>query len=88
MTEVEDSGGGLDSCLQFLDETAGRWPTALSLSLLGLAVDCTASRHRSRPSMENVSFNTIHINYKFAFWFFPAEFLSVVSSRDWMMLIL
>uniref|UniRef100_A0A4W6ELT0 Interleukin-1 receptor-associated kinase 3 n=1 Tax=Lates calcarifer TaxID=8187 RepID=A0A4W6ELT0_LATCA len=52
-TEVEVSGG-VDSCLQFLDETAGRWPTAVALSLLALALDCTASRHRHRPSMENV----------------------------------
>uniref|UniRef100_A0A7N8X1G2 Interleukin-1 receptor-associated kinase 3 n=1 Tax=Mastacembelus armatus TaxID=205130 RepID=A0A7N8X1G2_9TELE len=55
VTEVEDSGG-VDSCLQFLDETAGRWPTAMALTLLSLALDCTASRHRSRPSMEKVSF--------------------------------
>nr|XP_020456887.1 interleukin-1 receptor-associated kinase 3 isoform X2 [Monopterus albus] len=53
ITEVEDSGG-VDSCLQFLDETAGRWPTAMALRLLRLALDCTASRHRSRPSMEKV----------------------------------
>ncbi|KAK2858697.1 hypothetical protein Q5P01_003317 [Channa striata] len=53
ITEVEDSGG-VDSCLQFLDKKAGRWPTALALSLLGLALDCTASRHRSRPDMKNV----------------------------------
>uniref|UniRef100_A0A7N8XC82 Interleukin-1 receptor-associated kinase 3 n=1 Tax=Mastacembelus armatus TaxID=205130 RepID=A0A7N8XC82_9TELE len=53
VTEVEDSGG-VDSCLQFLDETAGRWPTAMALTLLSLALDCTASRHRSRPSMEKV----------------------------------
>ncbi|XP_059182149.1 interleukin-1 receptor-associated kinase 3 [Centropristis striata] len=52
VAEVEDSGG-VDSCLQFLDEAAGRWPTALALQLLRLALDCTASR-RSRPSMENV----------------------------------
>uniref|UniRef100_A0A7N6B5G4 Interleukin-1 receptor-associated kinase 3 n=1 Tax=Anabas testudineus TaxID=64144 RepID=A0A7N6B5G4_ANATE len=53
ITEVEDSGG-VDSCLRFLDKTAGKWPTALALSLLGLALDCAASRHRNRPSMENV----------------------------------
>ncbi|XP_056223109.1 interleukin-1 receptor-associated kinase 3 [Seriola aureovittata] len=53
VSEVEDSGG-VDSCLQFLDKAAGRWPTALALSLLTLALDCTASRHRHRPSMENV----------------------------------
>lgn len=59
VTEVEDSGG-VDSCLQFLDETAGCWPTAVALDLLRLALDCTASRHRSRPSMQKVS-NTISI---------------------------
>ncbi|XP_075932402.1 interleukin-1 receptor-associated kinase 3 isoform X3 [Anarhichas minor] len=53
VTEVEDSGG-VDSCLRFLDEAAGRWPTAVALDLLRLALDCAASRHRSRPSMENV----------------------------------
>ncbi|XP_029317939.1 interleukin-1 receptor-associated kinase 3 [Cottoperca gobio] len=53
VTEVEVSGG-VDSCLQFLDAEAGRWPTAVSLGLLRLALDCTASRHRSRPCMENV----------------------------------
>ncbi|XP_037616649.1 interleukin-1 receptor-associated kinase 3 [Sebastes umbrosus] len=53
VTEVEDSGG-VDSCLQFLDAAAGRWPTAVALGLLRLSLDCTASRHRSRPSTENV----------------------------------
>ncbi|KAG7236829.1 hypothetical protein INR49_000207 [Caranx melampygus] len=53
VTEVENSGG-VDSCLQFLDKAAGQWPTALALSLLTLALDCTASRHRHRPNMENV----------------------------------
>ncbi|TDG96957.1 hypothetical protein EPR50_G00234570 [Perca flavescens] len=53
VTEVEDSGG-VDSCLQFLDVAAGRWPAAVALGLLRLALDCTASRHRSRPNMENV----------------------------------
>ncbi|XP_040886526.1 interleukin-1 receptor-associated kinase 3 isoform X2 [Toxotes jaculatrix] len=53
VTKVEDSGG-VDSCLQFLDKTADQWPTAMALSLLSLSLDCTASRHRQRPSMENV----------------------------------
>ncbi|XP_042367488.1 interleukin-1 receptor-associated kinase 3 [Plectropomus leopardus] len=53
VTEVENSGG-VDSCLRFLDEAAGRWPTALALGLLRLALECTASRHRSRPKIENV----------------------------------
>uniref|UniRef100_A0A8C3G5Q6 Interleukin-1 receptor-associated kinase 3 n=2 Tax=Cyclopterus lumpus TaxID=8103 RepID=A0A8C3G5Q6_CYCLU len=53
VTEVEDSGG-VDSCMQFLDEAAGRWPPAVALDLLRLALDCAASRLRSRPSMENV----------------------------------
>ncbi|XP_029016933.1 interleukin-1 receptor-associated kinase 3 isoform X2 [Betta splendens] len=51
-TEVENSGG-MDSCLRFLDGAAGEWPTALALRLLTLALECAASRHRSRPSMEN-----------------------------------
>uniref|UniRef100_A0A8D0D6N0 non-specific serine/threonine protein kinase n=1 Tax=Sander lucioperca TaxID=283035 RepID=A0A8D0D6N0_SANLU len=53
VTEVEDSGG-VDSCLQFLDVVASRWPAAVALDLLRLALDCTASRHRTRPDMENV----------------------------------
>ncbi|XP_062238560.1 interleukin-1 receptor-associated kinase 3 [Platichthys flesus] len=53
VTEVENSGG-VDSCLRFLDETAGRWPTAMAVSLLALALECTASPPRLRPSMENV----------------------------------
>lgn len=52
---VEQSGGSLDSCLQFLDQTAGQWPTAVALSLLSLALKCTASRHNQRPGMEDVS---------------------------------
>uniref|UniRef100_A0A3P8WGG6 Interleukin-1 receptor-associated kinase 3 n=1 Tax=Cynoglossus semilaevis TaxID=244447 RepID=A0A3P8WGG6_CYNSE len=51
---VEQSGGSLDSCLQFLDQTAGQWPTAVALSLLSLALKCTASRHNQRPAMEDV----------------------------------
>lgn len=57
VTEVENSGG-VDSCLQFLDQAAGQWPTALALGLLTLALDCTTSRHRHRPNMENVSINS------------------------------
>lgn len=51
--EVEDSGG-VDSCMQFLDESAGRWSPAVALDLLRLALDCAARRRRNRPSMENV----------------------------------
>ncbi|XP_034719826.1 interleukin-1 receptor-associated kinase 3 [Etheostoma cragini] len=53
VSEVEDSGG-VDSCLHFSDVAAGQWPVAVALGLLRLALDCTASRHRSRPKMENV----------------------------------
>ncbi|KAM7377802.1 hypothetical protein PAMA_012951 [Pampus argenteus] len=52
-SEVEDSGG-VDSCLRFLDVAAGRWPTSVALSLLRLALDCTARLCRSRPSMKDV----------------------------------
>lgn len=62
-TEVENSGG-VDSCLQFLDETAGRWPTALALSLLSLALDCATSRPRNRPRMENVSIRGSFFNFR------------------------
>uniref|UniRef100_UPI003AAF5FF7 interleukin-1 receptor-associated kinase 3 isoform X1 n=1 Tax=Centroberyx gerrardi TaxID=166262 RepID=UPI003AAF5FF7 len=51
--EVEDSGG-VDSCLRFVDAVAGQWPAAGALSLLGLAIDSTASRHRTRPNMKTV----------------------------------
>ncbi|XP_058482030.1 interleukin-1 receptor-associated kinase 3 [Solea solea] len=54
VTVVEESGGGLDSCLQFLDRTAGQWPTSMALKLLDLAMNCIVSRHRQRPNMENV----------------------------------
>ncbi|XP_070709927.1 interleukin-1 receptor-associated kinase 3 isoform X1 [Pempheris klunzingeri] len=53
VTEVED-GGGVDSCLRFLDVAAGQWPDAVALGLLDLALDCTASHRSSRPSMETV----------------------------------
>ncbi|XP_071391069.1 interleukin-1 receptor-associated kinase 3 [Centroberyx affinis] len=51
--EVEDSGGK-NSCLRFVDAAAGQWPAAVALSLLGLAIDSTASRHRTRPNMKTV----------------------------------
>ncbi|XP_061662662.1 interleukin-1 receptor-associated kinase 3 isoform X2 [Syngnathoides biaculeatus] len=51
-SEAEDSGS-VDSCLQFLDPSAGRWPPSLARSLLDLSLKCVAS-HNSRPSMENV----------------------------------
>uniref|UniRef100_A0A8D3DN98 Protein kinase domain-containing protein n=1 Tax=Scophthalmus maximus TaxID=52904 RepID=A0A8D3DN98_SCOMX len=53
VTQVEESGG-VDSCLRFLDRTAGQWPAAMAVSLLALALDCAAGRPRHRPSMENV----------------------------------
>uniref|UniRef100_A0A8D2ZJL7 Protein kinase domain-containing protein n=1 Tax=Scophthalmus maximus TaxID=52904 RepID=A0A8D2ZJL7_SCOMX len=57
VTQVEESGG-VDSCLRFLDRTAGQWPAAMAVSLLALALDCAAGRPRHRPSMENVNFST------------------------------
>lgn len=51
--EVEESGS-VDSCLRFLDQGAGVWPLSISLSLLRLALDCTATRPRARPNMEAV----------------------------------
>ncbi|XP_037099660.1 interleukin-1 receptor-associated kinase 3 isoform X1 [Syngnathus acus] len=53
LTEVEDSGS-VDSCLQFLDTSAGQWPTSLARSLLDLSLRCVSSQHHCRPSMENV----------------------------------
>ncbi|KAK6292342.1 hypothetical protein J4Q44_G00369260 [Coregonus suidteri] len=51
--EVEDSGS-VDSCLQYLDPRAGLCPHSVSFPLFRLALDCTATRPRHRPSMENV----------------------------------
>uniref|UniRef100_UPI0037E92944 interleukin-1 receptor-associated kinase 3 n=1 Tax=Semicossyphus pulcher TaxID=241346 RepID=UPI0037E92944 len=53
LSEVE-VGGGLDSCLQFLDVSAGLWPSDVTLSLLDVSLQCSAGRPRSRPSMERV----------------------------------
>ncbi|XP_041114219.1 interleukin-1 receptor-associated kinase 3 isoform X2 [Polyodon spathula] len=54
VTEAVERSGGVDSCLQFLDERAGSWPHAVSLKLFHLAIDCTASRARVRPLMTTV----------------------------------
>ncbi|KAJ8373632.1 hypothetical protein SKAU_G00042120 [Synaphobranchus kaupii] len=51
--EVEESGG-VDVCLSHLDVSAGCWPHATALCLFHLAMDCTASRHKTRPSMHRV----------------------------------
>ncbi|XP_029902206.1 interleukin-1 receptor-associated kinase 3 [Myripristis murdjan] len=50
--EVENSGS-VDSCLQFVD-AAGQWPAGMALTLLGLALDSTASRQRTRPNTETL----------------------------------
>ncbi|KAK1166760.1 interleukin-1 receptor-associated kinase 3 [Acipenser oxyrinchus oxyrinchus] len=54
VTEAVEGSGGVDSCLQFLDERAGSWPHAVSLKLFHLAINCTASRARVRPLMKTV----------------------------------
>nr|XP_057922570.1 interleukin-1 receptor-associated kinase 3 isoform X2 [Doryrhamphus excisus] len=54
ISEVEDSGVGVDACLPFLDASAGQWPSSVARSLLDLSLRCTASHQRDRPSMENV----------------------------------
>nr|QKY59695.1 interleukin-1 receptor-associated kinase 3 [Boleophthalmus pectinirostris] len=51
--EMEDSGS-VDSCLQYVDQRAGPWPHAVSLCLMRLALECTCSRPRSRPTMKAV----------------------------------
>ncbi|XP_077400693.1 interleukin-1 receptor-associated kinase 3 isoform X2 [Vanacampus margaritifer] len=53
LTSKAEESGSVDSCLQFLDASAGRWPTSLARSLLDLSLRCVASHH-CRPSMENV----------------------------------
>ncbi|XP_077355515.1 interleukin-1 receptor-associated kinase 3 [Festucalex cinctus] len=58
-SEAEDSGN-VDSCLRFLDASAGRWPTSLARSLLDLSLQCVASHH-CRPSMENVLQTLSHV---------------------------
>ncbi|KAL4640672.1 interleukin-1 receptor-associated kinase 3-like isoform X2 [Arapaima gigas] len=52
---VEDSGS-LDVCLQTLDPSAGHWPhpPVLVLGLLRLALECTATRPKCRPSTQSV----------------------------------
>lgn len=67
--EVEDTGS-VDSCLQYLDPRAGLCPHSMSFTLLRLALDCTSTRPRNRPTMENVSqLNTIQCN--------PVQFSSI-----------
>ncbi|TSK13276.1 Interleukin-1 receptor-associated kinase 3 [Bagarius yarrelli] len=51
--EVEEKGS-VDACLCFLDSSAGEWPTAVAMCLLRLGLECTSSRARARPSMDNV----------------------------------
>ncbi|XP_052367644.1 interleukin-1 receptor-associated kinase 3-like [Oncorhynchus keta] len=51
--EAEDTGS-VDSCLQYLDPRAGLCPHSMSFTLLRLALDCTSTRPRNRPTMENV----------------------------------
>ncbi|KAJ8249945.1 hypothetical protein COCON_G00231610 [Conger conger] len=51
--EVERSGG-LDVCLSLLDPRAGPWPQDTALGLFRVALDCTASRPKTRPSMHRV----------------------------------
>ncbi|XP_057711727.1 interleukin-1 receptor-associated kinase 3 [Corythoichthys intestinalis] len=51
-SEAEKSGS-VDSCLQFVDTSAGLWPTSWARSLLNLSLQCVAS-HRCRPSMDGV----------------------------------
>ncbi|XP_074554591.1 interleukin-1 receptor-associated kinase 3 [Halichoeres trimaculatus] len=53
LSEVED-GGGLNSCLQYVDVSAGTWQSEVALSLLELSLNCTSSRPHHRPSMERV----------------------------------
>ncbi|XP_066524109.1 interleukin-1 receptor-associated kinase 3 [Hoplias malabaricus] len=51
--EAEEKGN-VDACLCFLDSRAGQWSTATAQCLLRLGLECTSSRVRARPSMENV----------------------------------
>ncbi|XP_010900327.2 interleukin-1 receptor-associated kinase 3 isoform X1 [Esox lucius] len=51
---VTEASGSVDSCLQFLDPRAGPCPHSLSSTLFRLALDCTSTRPRERPIMENV----------------------------------
>ncbi|KAM9467595.1 interleukin-1 receptor-associated kinase 3 isoform 2-T2 [Clarias gariepinus] len=46
--------GCIDACLCFLDSRAGPCSTSAALSLLRLGLECTSSRARARPSMDNV----------------------------------
>ncbi|KAF7693939.1 interleukin-1 receptor-associated kinase 3 [Silurus meridionalis] len=51
--EAEEKGC-VDACLCFLDSRAGEWSTAAALCLLRLGLECTSTKARARPSMDNV----------------------------------
>jgi hypothetical protein len=81
--EVEDTGS-VDSCLQYLDPRAGLCPHSMSFTLLRLALDCTSTRPRNRPTMENVSqLNTIQCSsiYFISIQFYFTE-LGKCENRD------
>ncbi|XP_048864521.1 interleukin-1 receptor-associated kinase 3 [Brienomyrus brachyistius] len=54
LREALEGTSSLDTCLQWLDPTAGSWIPQTAQTLLGLALECTAVRARSRPGTETV----------------------------------
>ncbi|XP_043092813.1 interleukin-1 receptor-associated kinase 3 isoform X2 [Puntigrus tetrazona] len=52
-SELEEKGS-VDACLRLLDGKVERWPAAVALCLLRMALECTGSKMRVRPSMETV----------------------------------
>ncbi|XP_053572839.1 interleukin-1 receptor-associated kinase 3 [Bombina bombina] len=46
--------GGVQSLLQFLDKKADTWSQSVADKLLSLSIQCTASRVKLRPTMEEV----------------------------------
>ncbi|KAL2087334.1 hypothetical protein ACEWY4_016162 [Coilia grayii] len=54
LDDAAEEGGGVDACLKFRDPRAGPWPHTVSLSLLRLGMECSASKARNRPTMDTV----------------------------------
>ncbi|KAJ8245365.1 hypothetical protein GJAV_G00269980 [Gymnothorax javanicus] len=50
----QEQGGGTDACLSHLDTGAGSWPRYTALRLFQLALGCTASRPKNRPTMHRI----------------------------------
>nr|XP_023668554.1 interleukin-1 receptor-associated kinase 3-like isoform X2 [Paramormyrops kingsleyae] len=54
LREALEGAGSMDTCLRWLDPTAGSWTPHTARLLLDLALECTAVRAKSRPGTETV----------------------------------